>query len=504
MTPRGRHPGRGAWLLPFAHLFAALWSGACGADGRARTLTTPGEAAGKPSAAAAPASWRYEIAPDPDLAHLDVRACFDRPPAALVQEEGRAWGFLQATGEGLVARGRRLVVTAPDADGCVDYRVSLRRPDVRHPLADARADSVLLGAPLWLWGPESHAPGATGEITLRTGEVPVAAPWASAGGGWRLDPVAFVFDAAVVFGRRHEWTLAARDAEIRVVRVEPHDAPPDEAVRDWLRASAGAASSLFGAFPVRRAMFVILPVDERERPVEVGHAYRGGAASVVLRVSRHATREGLLGDPVAVHEMTHLGLPYVRHQDAWLSEGLATYYQEVLRARAGLVSRTDAWRALHDGIERARGEARGSTLRARASGMSAVHREPSVYWGGAAIALLVDVELRRRGLGTLDDVVRALSDCCAWPPRDWSAREIVARMDAVIGEPLVRTISERWLSSRGLPDLSRTWRWLGLREGSGGSLVALDDAPGAAVREGIVEGARGTVDVASRSPARSE
>ena len=40
------------------------------------------------------------------------------------------------------------------------------------------------------------------------------------------------------------------------------------------------------------------------------------------------------------------------HTRAWLSEGTASYYQNVLRARAGILPAEDAWQRMHSGFRR--------------------------------------------------------------------------------------------------------------------------------------------------------
>lgn len=467
---------------------------ACGADERIATRTANEVAAGKPSTGAdgkpgddGVAGWRYLLAPDRALRHLDVRACFDRKPVALTQEESRAVRVFGAPGPGLSLRGRRLDVSAVDREGCVGYRVDLSRVALaEHPLATRAGDDVLLGAPLWLWGPEPLARRGIGDVRAIRNGVDVVTPWARTDTGWVLDPVSFVFDAPVVFGSPAVSDLRLRTGTLQVVRLGDVETPSERVIHEWLEQSASATATLFGKLPVPQATVVIVPVEEASVPVSVGHAYRGGGASIVLRVSRHARRDELLRDWVAIHEMVHLGLPYVRHRDAWLSEGITTYYQEVLRARAGSQTPLAAWRSLRDGMDRARRKGDALTLREEALLLDGIHGVDRVYWAGASIALLVDVELRRRGLGSLDELVRRLSACCAWPPRDWSAQALVARMDAMIGEPIVSRIAERWLASVRLPSLRSTWRWLGLHRTGDGRLVASPRAPGAHVRDAIL------------------
>ncbi|MCK6549944.1 hypothetical protein L6R52_29190, partial [Myxococcota bacterium] len=90
-------------------------------------------------------------------------------------------------------------------------------------------------------------------------------------------------------------------------------------------------------------------------PVDFGLVLRGGGPSVTFFVGDEADDASLVGEWVAVHELSHLSMPFVERDAAWLSEGFATYYQNVLRARAGLMSAEAAWTELHEGF--ARGQA---------------------------------------------------------------------------------------------------------------------------------------------------
>lgn len=53
------------------------------------------------------------------------------------------------------------------------------------------------------------------------------------------------------------------------------------------------------------------------------------------RSFHRATTSELSRDWTATHELSHMLLPYVASRDRWLSESLASYYQNVLRARDG-------------------------------------------------------------------------------------------------------------------------------------------------------------------------
>ena len=76
----------------------------------------------------------------------------------------------------------------------------------------------------------------------------------------------------------------------------------------------------------------------------------GAGSSVLLLPSPDATVDQLEADWVAVHELSHLWLPHLYPRGRWISEGIATYLQEVLRARCGLQTGKQAWTSSARGL----------------------------------------------------------------------------------------------------------------------------------------------------------
>jgi len=198
---------------------------------------------------------------------------------------------------------------------------------------------------------------------------------------------------------------------------------------------------------------------------------------------------GRMADWVLVHELSHLLHPSIVNRDRWLSEGLASYYQNVLRARAGLLSDQWAWTELHAGFERGvRGTSPGRSLSEVSETMMRDHSFMRVYWSGAAIALLADVELRRRSGGSksLDTALAAFRDCC--PPSDgrWSARELMRRLDQLTGETVFMDLYRENIDSDDFPDLQAVYRELGLHPMGATDLRVDPTAPGAAICRAIM------------------
>ena len=129
------------------------------------------------------------------------------------------------------------------------------------------------------------------------------------------------------------------------------------------------------------------PCRPQREPVPWAHVLRGGGVAAEFYVDRTRSLDELRRDWTATHELSHMLLPYINRGDAWLSEGFASYYQNVLRARAGMLAPEQAWNKLYRGFQRGRDGTRGRTLAEASRSMGRDRAFMRVYWSGAAIAL---------------------------------------------------------------------------------------------------------------------
>jgi hypothetical protein len=275
-----------------------------------------------------------------------------------------------------------------------------------------------------------------------------------------------------------------RGVQIELALLEGELAIDPQLAFRWLSSAIDVLAQNEGGFPTTRVSAVVLPAGDHREPVPFGMVARGGQASLLLLVSASATEQALRRDWVLPHELSHLLLPFIEREQAWLSEGLASYYQELLRARAGVQSEQTALRrlarSLHDAAQTS-GE--GSIVRDSAR-MHLTHAYRRVYWGGAAFWLAADVALRRDSHGhtSLDSVLAALRAEGALS-RVWTARALLHRLDVLGGRPL---FSQGYAAAeqRDFPEFESTLEALGVRL-SGGELELDDAAPLAELRRSL-------------------
>lgn len=416
---------------------------------------------------------RYRVGVEAELETWTASVCFEgNPPRALIPgvAEGaelleRVW-IRPADGRdadvvwGIASDGAVLDLRSARRGDCVifEYDAAALASASARRAPPAHARFVRTG--LWLWRPPSMPNGidATVEFDLPGGVV-ASTPWpVRAGPRFALGPGAFAYPGYTVVGRMPVERLDIGGAILEVVVVGPPVAAGSDAVRAWIRAAAtGVASVHGGRFPRRRAQVVLLA--HSGRGVVFGRAERGGA-QVVLDVGRDSHAPDLATDWIAPNELFHLGLPHVPRRDAWFSEGVTTYDQSVVMARAGTLTPQAAWDELHDGFERGRASETGRSLEDDSSTMGATHAYWRVYWGGAAWALEADVALRRAG-GLLDEVVRRWRDCCV-DARVHDARDLIRRADAWFPQAQLGVGAAAALAATEFPSLRATYEALGL------------------------------------------
>lgn len=252
--------------------------------------------------------------------------------------------------------------------------------------------------------------------------------------------------------------------EIEVIGVD--DPARITVLQRWVEEAARATRLPSGRFPLGFARVQVREISSRDpSPVPWGQTSRRDEASIQLFVRADADFEQLRADWTAVHEFAHLAHPYLGERGRWLAEGLASYHQNLLRARAGMLSPEDAWRRLDAGFRR--GEATGGTA---ALGELGRRRGATmrVYWAGAAYWLEMDVVLRRDHDTTLAHVLDRYAQCCLDGLAHVEPEAFAGDLDRVAGTELFRPRYLAYAAMRDFPPLTDSYRALGLVRDGGG------------------------------------
>lgn len=433
---------------------------------------------------------RYVVSTDSAIERMSVRVCFEgRPPARLGPGvSAAASALIDATddaGRALPVRDARIELRGVSPGACIRYRLDLDAARRASRFAGRYGHDIVSSQGVWLWRDRSRVPRrARIRFALPEG-VYAHTPWPANEHGWqRLDAAAFRRAGFVAFSHRAATPLRRRGARVRLARLGDEWTTDDATLRRWLETAIDGVSSVQGRFPVDDLLVIVVP--SRGSGMGFGMVRRGGGYAVSFVLGRESSLESLTRSWVTWHELSHLQLPALPQEDAWLYEGIATYYQEVLPARLGIQTSREAWAAIVAGLDRGANSRRTrAPLSVQARTMMRTGAYQRVYWSGTAFALEADVALRRRG-GSLDRAIRGGARSWRRSMRVRSSMELCSAWDRPFATGLLQPLRDRYARTATFPRTGRLLGRLGVARGPNDE-VTLRPAELSALRDAIME-----------------
>jgi hypothetical protein len=184
---------------------------------------------------------------------------------------------------------------------------------------------------------------------------------------------------------------------------------------------------------------------------------------------------------VLVHELFHVGTPSFIGEGKWYDEGLATYFEPLIRARLGWYSPAGVWHEFLTNMPR------GLDAMTR-RGLEHPERYSDTYWGGGLFCLVADVEVNRnnRGIFGLEDGVRSVFNAGGDAAQVWALERALAVADKRFERPVLARLAEAHAQHGAPVDLVGLFRDLGVSLGPKGDVRFDDKAPLAAYRQRLV------------------
>jgi hypothetical protein len=229
-------------------------------------------------------------------------------------------------------------------------------------------------------------------------------------------------------------------------------------LKSWLVSATNTVTLLHGQLPRKQIRIALLPYPAKSA-VPFARVLRQAPEGVLFYINPDRSTDEYINDWTAYHEFSHLFIPYPGKADIWFSEGLASYYQNVLQARAGLLTKDQAREKLRAGFERGKKDSKYAqlTLGELSPVMRDKHAFMRVYWSGALYFLHADLLLRNlpndnnRNL-TLDDVLRQFGLCCLDSSKQWSGLDIAAEFDRISATDIFTTLYTEYENSLAIPE----------------------------------------------------
>jgi hypothetical protein len=226
-------------------------------------------------------------------------------------------------------------------------------------------------------------------------------------------------------------------------------------LKNWLQSVAATMKKLHGTLPRPRTRIVLQQYPSKT-VVPFARVLRNGDQGILFYINPEYPLDDFINDWTAYHEFTHLFIPFPGRSNIWFSEGLASYYQNVLQYRGGLLTEAQAWQKLYEGFERGRADNRNPdyTLAELCSNLRETHAFMRVYWTGALYFLEADLRLRSRSKDriTLDHVLQTFGRCCLHERKRWTGMDIAVEFDRIVGDDLFVPLYSQYENSTAIPD----------------------------------------------------
>lgn len=435
------------------------------------------------------------------VALFSIMAIATIPPVALAAPTSPAWRLSAQTGESadsmnlkLCARDAHAQVVfhlpdfdtaanaRPERDGagdfaggdgvwragswgageCAHFTVDLDRAAAGG--RGARRGSVpnavrLLPPQRWLWLPDSLGAESTIAFDVPAGHS-ASVPWRRVDSTSGRPTYALGSDpldgpALTVFGPFEDRVVRRPGGVLRVAVIAPRDSALAERLFAWIGGVADVALTANGKLPLGDSQVLVIPIPGSASPTPWGEVQRGGGSALHLYAGAEASTAALRSDWTATHEISHLFHPYLGTRGRWLGEGLASYYQNVLRSRAGWMAVGAGVTGLRDGFMRGERESstRGISLEQASRQMHDRGAYMRVYWAGAAYWLTVDARLRREHDTSLDDVLARYASCCLRGGDVATPERFTAGLDRLSGTRVFSTEFARAAAATRFPDM---------------------------------------------------
>lgn len=436
-------------------------------------------------------------APD---ARLAVSICTDsaRAERRFLAYHERAADFIGAitrdSGGAIEHRGDAIVAPHWRAGECLHYQVDLdaitraRQSGLGWRVGDDR----LFSPHAVLWRPHDLARAEDAEIRFVLPEgYSVSVPWQSTDAApprrnFKVGTTPVGWPTLIAIGRFAELDMPAGEGSVRVAIAGVTEPARRAVLENYVRTAATDVAALFPSAFARHPQIVTIPIGPQSEAVPFGQSFRGGGTGILLFIDPTRSAEDYLQAWTLHHELIHVIHPYLDLDGRWIAEGIATYFQNVVRSRRLRQSAREGWEELDAGFARGRADTASLSLKETSIEMSERGHYMRAYWSGTALMLLADVELHARAKpASVELALNRYLKCCALQPRRWEVREFLAELDRQVGGDTFTRLYREHADATYFPDVAPAYTTLGIDADSEGPKLS-DDHLARMAREAIM------------------
>ncbi|MBQ4858259.1 hypothetical protein [Pseudoalteromonas sp. MMG007] len=226
-------------------------------------------------------------------------------------------------------------------------------------------------------------------------------------------------------------------------------------VSTWVKRSLKKTQNTLGPLQQITLPIYLKPQYIAFEPVPWASVKRNNPDGLELHIDRYANLNAFTKDWTLYHELSHLYLPLLPYTGFWLSEGFASYMQNVIMRDSGIISQAQFIQRLNAGFERARlqTKTKQQPLNELSSDMWRQRAQQRVYWTGAAFFVEADLALQKQGL-SLASVIKRYQACCRTARS--SAKTFIKELDKLSRSSVFTTLYAKYNTRTDFPAVTKT------------------------------------------------
>ncbi|MBE3673728.1 M61 family metallopeptidase [Pseudoalteromonas distincta] len=225
-------------------------------------------------------------------------------------------------------------------------------------------------------------------------------------------------------------------------------------VSTWVNQSVEKTQNTLGPLKQTTLPIYLKPQYFAFEPVPWATVKRNNPDGLELHVDRYASLNAFTKDWTLYHELSHLYLPLLPYSGFWLSEGFASYMQNVIMRDSGIITQPQFVQRLNAGFDRARQQTKTKTqpLNKLSADMWKQRAQQRVYWTGAAFFAQADLKLQKQGL-SVASIIKQYQTCCR--PARSSAKTFIKELDKLSGSSIFTTLYAKYNTRTDFPDINK-------------------------------------------------
>ncbi|NVJ51598.1 MAG: hypothetical protein HWE11_14505 [Gammaproteobacteria bacterium] len=378
----------------------------------------------------------YKVTANADLKHFTVEIC-TLSHTRLVSTQPDANRWLREHSKAIRTSGMdTLEITAPGCHWLVtappitNYKLSPSQP----PIA-----SVLSGYLLWRSEHSDQPPlSFTIQPQSKAANSKVSLPLKQLDDiHYQWPPYRSFMSLPILFGQFDTTVAKTAKVDLQLVFAFSSEQTQRNQISAAIRSIAATLDPLYGQ-PQSARLIITRSLQRHDSALPQAMVYRGEGTSISMQLSRDAAAEDILQDWTLYHEFSHLLLPFIERQDAWLSEGFASYLQYPAMYLNAQSTAYETIENLCNGFLRGYKDqpSERNTLADLSKDLRQNRHYKRVYWSGAAFWLMVDLELRQQETG-LPQLIQQFNQCCRNHRAVWRGEQLTFALDQLIKHPFI-------------------------------------------------------------------